>query len=173
MTISDTVSEGVELDDRHLPQARLIADQLCAERQDFDPKADAADAEAWMYARNGAWLALSRSPPSQGREMEVIETAVARALARSHGLGDHMPNIEPWMKDARTATRAVIVAMNARAALGTAMQGEGVREALDEGLLSRFRGALRFAASHSCISAADEKALLAALRASQGEETNG
>lgn len=32
---------------------------------------------------------------------------VARALARSHGLGDHMTNLGPWMRDARTALEAM------------------------------------------------------------------
>ena len=35
---------------------------------------------------------------------------VARALARSHGLGDHMRNLDPWKHDARIciiATRAL------------------------------------------------------------------
>lgn len=32
---------------------------------------------------------------------------VARALARSHGLGDHRPNIEPWKPDARIAVETL------------------------------------------------------------------
>lgn len=54
----------------------------------------------------------------------------------------------------------------ARAALNTRQSGEREREAaIDDGLVSRFRSALRFAASRSVISSADEQALLAALRA--------
>jgi hypothetical protein len=32
---------------------------------------------------------------------------VARALARSHGLGDHMTNLVPWTRDATTAVDAL------------------------------------------------------------------
>jgi len=48
---------------------------------------------------------------------------------------------------------------------------EEVERAIDDGLVTRFRSALRFAASHSVISSADEHALLASLSTAQVDET--
>lgn len=41
---------------------------------------------------------------------EEAVPVVARALARSHGLGDHMgdEHLKPWLRDARTAAEAAL-----------------------------------------------------------------
>lgn len=80
-------------------------------------------------------------------------------LLRYHETGGHEGDgSDHAMRNARAELNAI--------ESGEGRSGAGERErAIDDGLVSRFRSALRFAASSSVISSADEQALLAALRA--------
>jgi hypothetical protein len=64
--------------------------------------------------------------------VERIAPIVARALAKRHGLGDHMP-VDAWMKEAVVATRTVIEQLTNEAA-DTLLSLQRDRDALREAL---------------------------------------
>ena len=102
------------LDESRLPEARVIADQICAEYgDDFDPRNDAESAELWFTARNAAWLALfpsSRRRRARGGGAVTYPEALQREAAA---------NPPPLL---RTVVSAAFVAFVAGVVVGRAVE---------------------------------------------------
>jgi hypothetical protein len=112
-------------------------------------------------------FAALQAQPAEPSEADVVEDCTA-CERLGVDCGEHVPSWEQlaiyWRTRALQAPSRAVPAEPS---------DEEVERAIDDGLVTRFRSALRFAASHSVISSADEHALLAALAASSHPASAG
>jgi hypothetical protein len=153
---ADFIRHSVKADELeahpYLPEIERVVDDL------------RAATTAWNTRDGGAATPMREAGTASSVGADVVEDCTA-CERLGVDCGEHVPSWEQlaiyWRTRALQAPSRAVPAEPS---------DEEVERAIDDGLVTRFRSALRFAASHSVISSADEHALLASLSTAQVDE---